>query len=63
MLDMVFYFLIGLAIISVPCYAFYKAGISAGIQRGVRRQILRELMLCGVIEKAEPEQRHYHNYE
>lgn len=63
MLDMFIYFLIGLVIISIPCYAFYKAGISAGIERGVRRQVLRELMLSGVIEKAEPKQHHSHHYE
>lgn len=56
MSEAIFYFVIVLAILSVPCYAFYKAGISAGIKRGVQRQVLRELMLCGVIEKAEPSQ-------
>lgn len=64
MLDMALYFLLGLAIIGVPCYAFYKVGISTGIQRGIRRQILRELMNCGVIEKAESgQQHHYQHYD
>ncbi len=45
MLDLFIYFLIGVVVISIPCYAFYKVGISAGIERGVRRQVLRELML------------------
>ncbi|CAA6825028.1 MAG: Unknown protein [uncultured Thiotrichaceae bacterium] len=58
MLETFFQFMIILVIVSVPCYAFYKVGINAGIQRGVKRQILRELMLCGVIEKTEPGQRH-----
>nr|CAA6829755.1 MAG: Unknown protein [uncultured Thiotrichaceae bacterium] len=56
MLETIFYFAIVLAIVSVPCYAFYTAGISAGIKRGVQRQVLRELMLCGVIEKSDTNQ-------
>lgn len=58
MLETIYQFMIILLIVSVPCYAFYKAGISAGIKRGVQRQIIRELTLCGVIEKVEPGQRH-----
>lgn len=54
MLETVFDFIIVLVIVSIPCYAFYKVGISTGIKRGVQRQILRELTLCGVIEKVDP---------
>lgn len=63
MLEMIFHFVIGLVIIGIPCYAFYKVGMSAGIQRGVRRQILRELTLCGVIESSEPSRRRFHHHE
>lgn len=64
MLEIIFHFTSGLVIISIPCYAFYKAGMSAGIQRGIRRQILRELTLCGVIEQAEPNSQHHsHHHE
>lgn len=58
MLETIFQFMIILVIVSVPCYAFYQVGVNAGIKRGVQRQILRELMLCGVIEKSGPNQRH-----
>ena len=57
MLDMAINFILGLVIIGIPSYAFYRLGIDAGIERGVRRQLLRELTLSGIIEMAEPEQR------
>ncbi|MEZ5448195.1 MAG: hypothetical protein R3E95_01880 [Thiolinea sp.] len=57
MLDLVVNFLIGLVIIGIPSYAFYKIGIDAGIQRGIRRQILHELTLSGVIEKVDARKR------
>ena len=57
MLDLAINFIIGLAIVGIPSYAFYKIGVDAGIQRGIRRQILRELTLSGIVERAEPRQR------
>lgn len=57
MLDLAINFIIGLAIVGIPSYAFYKIGVDAGIQRGIRRQILRELTLSGIVERADPPQR------
>ena len=54
MLELFINFAIGLAIVGIPSYAFYKIGVDAGIQRGIRRQILRELTLSGIVESTEP---------
>ncbi len=54
MWDTILNFLLGLILIGIPCYVFYRVGIDAGIQRGVRRQLLRELTLSGIIEVARP---------
>lgn len=53
MLELIINFAIGLTIVSIPSYIFYKLGIDTGIERGERRQILKDLMLNGIIEKAE----------
>ncbi len=53
MLELIINFVIGLTIIGIPSYIFYKLGMDAGIERGEKRQILRDLMLHGIIEKAE----------
>lgn len=63
MFDLVINFAIGLTVIGIPSLAFYKIGMDAGIERGVQRQILRELTLNGIIEQAEPKQRHFHQQE
>ena len=62
MLDMAINFILGLIIIGIPSYVFYRLGIDAGIERGVRRQLLRELTLSGIVEMAEPKpaQRQFH---
>lgn len=57
MWDSVFNFLLGLVLIGIPSYVFYRLGIDAGIQRGVRRQLLKELTLSGIIEVARPTQK------
>lgn len=57
MWDSVFNFLLGLVLIGIPSYVFYRLGIDAGIQRGVRRQLLKELTLSGIIEVARPAQK------
>jgi hypothetical protein len=58
MWDMAINFIIGLVVIGIPSYVFYRVGIDAGIERGVRRQLLRELTLSGIVEIAEPKPRH-----
>lgn len=58
MWDMVINFIIGLIVIGIPCYVFYRVGIDAGIERGVRRQLLRELTLGGIVEMSESKPRH-----
>lgn len=54
MWDLAINFIIGLIVIGIPSYVFYRVGIDAGIERGVRRQLLRELTLSGIVEMAEP---------
>ena len=53
MLDIFVNFATGIAIVGIPSLVFYKIGVDAGIQRGIKRQILKELVLSGIIEKAE----------
>ena len=53
MLELIINFAIGLTIVGIPSYVFYKLGMDTGIERGEKRQILKDLMLHGVIEKAE----------
>ncbi len=65
MLDMVINFFLGLVIIAIPSYAFYRLGVDTGIQKGVRRQILKELTLSGIIEVTDPKYRkvNYPDYQ
>ena len=53
MLDLAINFFIGLALIGVPSYLFYKIGIDDGIKRGIRLQIFREWKSGGVIDAEE----------
>lgn len=53
MLELIINFVIGLTLIGIPSYIFYKLGMDAGIERGEKRQIMKDLMLHGIIEKAE----------
>lgn len=57
MLELIINFVIGLTIIGIPSYVFYKVGMDAGIERGKKRQVLRDLMTYGIIEKAESSDR------
>lgn len=57
MLELIINFTIGLTIVGVPSYVFYKLGMDTGIERGEKRQILKDLMLHGVIEQAERKER------
>lgn len=47
------YFLLGLAIIGIPAFVFYRIGMDIGITKGVRKQLVRELMANGVLEEAD----------
>lgn len=58
MWDLAINFVIGLVVIGIPSYVFYRVGIDAGIERGVRRQLLRELTLSGIVEMAETKSSH-----
>ena len=53
MLDMFLYFLMGLAIVGIPAFVFYRIGLDIGIHKGVRKQLIRELMANGVLEEAD----------
>ncbi len=53
MLDMILYFLMGLAIVGIPAFVFYRIGLDIGIHKGVRKQLVRELMANGVLEEAD----------
>ncbi len=57
MLELIINFAIGLTIVGIPSYVFYKLGMDTGIERGEKRQILKDLMLNGVIERAERRER------
>lgn len=47
------YFLIGVAIIGVPAFVFYRIGMDIGVTKGVRKQLVRELMANGILEEAD----------
>jgi hypothetical protein len=49
-MDSILNFLIGLTIIGLPAYVFYRIGMDVGITKGVRRQLVRELMASGILE-------------
>ena len=53
MLELIINFAIGLPIVGIPSYVLYKLGMETGIERGEKRQILKDLMVHGIIEKAE----------
>ncbi len=49
-MDSVLYFLLGLGIIGLPAYVFYRIGMDIGVSKGIRRQLVRELMASGILE-------------
>jgi len=53
MLNLAINFFIGLALIGIPSYIFYRVGIQAGIQRGLRLQVLRGWEAGGAIDREE----------
>lgn len=56
MLELTINFFIGLALIGVPSYLFYRIGIDAGIKRGIRLQIFRGWKSGGAIDAEEANQ-------
>lgn len=53
MLDTFLYFLLGLGIIGVPAFIFYRLGMDIGVNKGIRKQLVRELMANGILEEAD----------
>ncbi|EIJ33558.1 hypothetical protein [Thiothrix nivea] len=47
------YFLVGLAIIGIPAFVFYRIGMDIGVTKGVRKQLIKELMANGILEDAD----------
>lgn len=47
------YFLMGIAIIGLPSFIFYRIGMDVGVNKGIRKQLLRELMANGILEEAD----------
>lgn len=47
------YFFIGIAIIGIPAFIFYRIGMDIGVTKGIRKQLIRELMANGILEEAE----------
>lgn len=50
-MDTIINFLLGLAIIGIPSFVFYRLGVQIGVDKGVRRQLMRELMANGILEE------------
>jgi hypothetical protein len=51
--EVIMYFMIGLVIIGIPSFLFYRIGMDIGVNKGIRRQLVRELMANGVLEEAD----------
>lgn len=51
--DTILNFLLGLVIIGVPAFVFYRLGMQVGVDKGVRRQLVRELMANGILEESD----------
>ncbi|QLQ34012.1 MAG: hypothetical protein HZT40_23010 [Candidatus Thiothrix singaporensis] len=47
------YFLIGLVIIGIPSFVFYRLGMDIGVTKGIRKQLVKELMANGILEEAD----------
>nr|CAA6825798.1 MAG: Unknown protein [uncultured Thiotrichaceae bacterium] len=56
MLDLAINFIIGLTLIGVPSYFFYRIGVDTGIKRGLRLQVLRGWEAGGAIDREEAKQ-------
>ncbi|SDZ74647.1 hypothetical protein SAMN05660964_00108 [Thiothrix caldifontis] len=51
--EVIMYFMIGLIIIGIPSFLFYRIGMDIGVNKGIRKQLIRELMANGVLEEAD----------
>ncbi len=51
--EVIMYFMIGLVIIGIPSFLFYRIGLDIGVNKGIRKQLVRELMANGVLEEAD----------
>lgn len=51
--EIIMYFLLGIAIIGIPAFVFYRIGMDVGVTKGVRKQLVRELMANGILEEAD----------
>lgn len=61
-LDSLLYFLLGVLLIGVPAFVFYRIGMDVGVNKGVRKQLLRELMANGILEEADRSVRSSHRH-
>ncbi|MDD5394024.1 MAG: hypothetical protein PHE17_13475 [Thiothrix sp.] len=52
-MDTIVNFMLGVAIIGLPAFVFYRIGIDIGVSKGVRKQLVRELMANGILEEAD----------
>lgn len=51
--ETIMYFLVGLAIIGIPAFIFYRIGMDIGVTKGIRKQLIREMMANGILEEAD----------
>lgn len=51
--EVIMYFIIGLVIIGIPSFLFYRIGMDIGVNKGIRRQLVRELMANGILEETD----------
>ncbi len=61
-LDSLLYFLLGVLLVGVPAFVFYRIGMDIGVNKGVRKQLLRELMANGILEEADMSVRSSHRH-
>ena len=61
-LDSLLYFLLGVLLVGVPAFVFYRIGMDIGVNKGVRKQLLRELMANGILGEADMSVRSSHRH-
>ena len=61
-LDSLLYFLLGVLLVGVPAFVFYRIGMDIGVNKGVRKQLLREPMANGILEEADMSVRSSHRH-
>jgi hypothetical protein len=52
-MDTIVNFMLGVAIIGLPAFVFYRLGMDVGVNKGIRKQLVRELMANGILEEAD----------